>query len=188
DAGVPYTSGAPFWAGSNYVSGTNYIYALGGNNYYTNGSFTISDSSQAMIVTNAATLYVIGDFTISGSGYIYIAPGGSLKLYVGTTNASGNGKITISGGGVANGAGNAANLSIYGLPSVKTTTYSGSSEFIGISYTPEADLTMSGSSDGVGAVVANTITLSGGMNFHYDEALGGGTGFLKYVITSWREL
>ena len=106
----------------------------------------------------------------------------------GTTNSSGNGKITISGSGIVNNPGNAANLAIYGLPSVKTVTYSGSSEFIGTLYSPSAAFTISGGSDAVGAVVINTITLSGGMNFHYDEALGGGTGLLKYVVSSWREL
>ena len=39
-----------------------------------------------------------------------------------------------------------------------------------------------------GAVVASSIQLSGGMNFHYDEALGLGNGILKFVITSWHEL
>jgi hypothetical protein len=141
-----------------------------------------------MVVTNDATLYVTGDFTVGGSGYIYIAPGASLTIYAGTTNAGGNNKIDISGSGVANGAGNAADFAIFGLPSVKTTNYSGSSEFIGTSYTPEADLTLSGSTDCIGAAVASTITLSGGMNFHYDAALGGGAGVLKYMITSWREL
>jgi hypothetical protein len=188
DVQVPYTSGVAVTSGSNYLSGTTYKYALGSSNYYVSGSFTISDSSSAMVVTNAATLYVTGDFTIQGSGYVYIAPGGSLNLYVGTTNASGNNKITISGGGIANGTGLAANFSVNGLPSVQTATYSGSSEFIGTSYTPEASLTISGSSDCVGAFVADNVTLSGGMNVHYDEALGGGLGLLKYAITTWREL
>jgi hypothetical protein len=57
-----------------------------------------------------------------------------------------------------------------------------------LSYTPDAALTISGSSACVGAFVASTITMSGGMNFHYDEALGGGSGFLKFIIASWREL
>src|ERR1051326_1211909 len=187
DASPPYSFGLPPLLGLFIINGSNYTSTLISSTNYVSGNFTIS-SSPGMIVTNNATLYVTGTFTISGSGFIYIAPGASLNLYVGTTNASGNNSITISGGGVGNGTANAANFSVVGLPSVQTVTYSGSSEFIGTLYAPEADLTMSGSSDGVGAVVANSITLSGGMNFHYDECLGLGLGFLRYIVTSWKEL
>jgi Putative Ice-binding-like adhesive domain len=137
--------------------------------------------------STTAAFYVTGDFVISGSGFVYIAPDGSFTLHVGTTDASGSDSVTISGNGVANGTQSAANFPIICLPSVKTVTYSGNSEFIGTLYAPIANLTMSGGSDGVGALVAKTVTFSGGMNFHYDECLGG-AGFLKYVVMSWREL
>jgi hypothetical protein len=171
--------------GTSTISGTNYTYTLGNNNYEFLSSTTIPGGT-SMVVTGAATLYVQGSFTLSGSGFIYIAPGGSLQLYVGTTNGSGN-QITLSGGGVVNGTGNATNFTVYGLPSVTTATVSGSAEFIGILEAPDAALTMSGSADAIGAVVANTITLSGGMNFHYDENLSS-IGSRIYTVISWREL
>ena len=133
-----------------------------------------------MVVTGKVVLYVMGDFTTSGSGYIYIAPGASLELYVGGA------KATVSGGGVVNGSGNAANYSMKCLPSVTTVVYSGSAQFVGTLYAPQAALTMSGSAAAIGALVANKIITSGGMSFHYDEALGGGGS--KYVVTSWAEL
>ena len=61
-----------------------------------------------------------------------------------------------------------------------------SAQFVGTLYAPQAALTMSGSAAAIGALVANKITTSGGMSFHYDEALGGGGS--KYVVTSWAEL
>jgi len=189
DATTPYTFGtAPLLTNFTY-NATNYGVTLTATTNYYNGSFSyISQSTKAMLVTNQASFYVVGSFTISGSGFSYIAPGGTLTLYVGTTNAAGNDSVTISGGGIANGTGNAANFSIICLPSVKTVTYSGSAQFVGTLYAPEANLTMSGSADGVGALVANTVTMSGGMNFHYDECLGSGSGFLKYIVLSWKEL
>jgi hypothetical protein len=189
DASPPYSSGSPIVNGTISYGGTNYAYTLSAASNYVSGNFTISSGGAAMIVTNNATLYVTDDFTISGSGFIYLAPGASLALYVGTTNASGNDKITISGGGVGNGTREAANFSIIGLPSVKTVTYSGSAKFIGTLYAPSAALTMSGGSEASGALVANTISLSGGMSFHYDDCLGGNpSDFLKYIVSTWREL
>jgi hypothetical protein len=54
--------------------------------------------------------------------------------------------------------------------SLRAATYSGSAQFIGVFNSPDANVTM-----------------SGGMNFHYDEALGG-RGGVTYIAASWREL
>jgi hypothetical protein len=178
DVGVPFTNGYATPASGTYpYNGTNYTYRLDTGTYQLS-SLTVP-GGDAMLVTGDATLYVVGNFTTSGSGYVYIAPGATLRLYVGGT-------ATISGDGVVNGAGNAANFSIFGLPTCTKVVYSGSAQFIGTLYAPQADLTMSGSAAGVGAVISKTATLSGGMSFHYDEALGGGGG--KYLVISWQEI
>lgn len=172
--------------GSYNVGGTNYSYRLGNVTNATLTSFSIP-AGTSMVVTGRATLYVAGGFTMSGSGFIYLTPGASFTLYAGTTNVSGNDSITISGGGIANGTGVAAHLAIYGLPSVKTITYSGSAAFIGTGNTPEAAATISGSAGACGAMVASSFTLSGGSGFHYDESIGGQP-YPKYTIVWWREL
>jgi hypothetical protein len=187
DASQPYTSGTAPRNGSFNVNGTNGTVILTAATNYYNGSFTISGGG-ALLVTNQAWFYVAGGFTTSGSGFVYIAPGASLTLYVGTTNASGNDSFTVSGSGVVNGSANAANFSLVCLPSVKTATISGSGALIGTIYAPEANVTLSGSGGNFGAVVASTVTLSGGSGFHYDECLGIGAGFLRYIVTSWKEL
>jgi hypothetical protein len=175
DASAPFNSGSAPVLGTFIMNGSNYTSTLQRPTNYVRGNFSMASTS-GMIVTNKAVLYVTGSFQISGGAFIYIAPGASLSVYVGTTN-KGNHFISISGKGVANGTGNAANFSMVGLPSVKTANYSGSSQFIGTLYSPEADLTMSGGAAGIGAVIASTITLSGGMNFHYDECLGNAGSF-----------
>jgi hypothetical protein len=165
NVGVPFTSGYSTPTVGAYVyNGTNYTYRLDNGLYAVVGNFTLPGGS-AMVVAGNATLYLTGNFTISGSGSVYIAPGASLKLYFGGSTA------TLSGGGVANGTGNAANFSIFGLPTCTRVTYSGSAPFIGTIYAPQADLTMSGGNGGVGAVAARTVTLNGGMSFHFDEQL-----------------
>ncbi|HEV2393919.1 MAG TPA: hypothetical protein VG146_16320 [Verrucomicrobiae bacterium] len=148
-SGILTNALSPPLPGTHWVNGTNYTYALGNGTYNNLASLTIPGGG-SMVVTGNATLYVPGSFTLSGSGFVYLAPGSTFSLYVGTTNVSGNDSITISGGGVANGTGVASSFAVFGLPSVKTATYSGSAAFIGTSDAPEASTTLSGSAMGVG--------------------------------------
>lgn len=162
---VPSSSGLPPRSGT--VGCTNYTYVVNGNvsaNWYAK-NLTIS-GGQSMIITGKAQLYVPGDFTTSGSGFIYLAPGASLRLYVG-------GKFVVSGDGIVNGTGLAKNLSVYGLNSCTTATYSGSAAFIGTVYAPYASFTFSGGAGAYGAFTANMITISGSGGVHYDESLNG---------------
>lgn len=167
DAPVPFTSGAAIGGGVSF-GGTNYTSVLTAGTNYHAGSYTIN-GGQSLLVTNNAWLYVAGSFTTSGSGFIYVAPGASLKLYVGSTNASGSDSIKLTGMSGANGNGKASSMCIVGLPSVKTVTSTGSQTFVGTIYAPSAAVTLNSGVGCIGAVVANTISLSG--NFHYDGSL-----------------
>ena len=56
---------------------------------------------------------------------------------------------------------------------------------------PNADLELKGSGTGgvfMGAAVADTITMTGDFEFHYDEALGNLSLDNSYMISRWREL
>jgi hypothetical protein len=77
---------------------------------------------------------------------------------------------TLSGGGVVNGTQNAANFGLWGMPTCTTLTSSGNSAFIGTMYTPETDMTFSGSADSDGAFVGKSMNITGGGNIHYDAA------------------
>ena len=131
---------------------------------YQAASFTSSDSTQPLVVTGHATLYVTGDFTIQGSGYIDIVPGASLTLYVG-------GKTVISGNGLVNANGRPEAFRYIGLSGNKTVTYTGLSALYGTINAPQADVTMSGSAGICGAVVCNTYSGSGSSSVHYDVSL-----------------
>jgi hypothetical protein len=181
DVQVPYTSGAPLVAGTYTVGGTNYNYCLGATNYFQSSQFNVSGS---IIVTSTATMYVASSATLSGT--LYIAPGASLTLYVGD-NGHANDSFSISGKGIVNGTGLAANFTVKCLPSVKNATYSGGSSWVGTLYAPETTFSLGGGSDACGAITAYAISLSGGVNFHYDECLGEGD-WQPLVVNSWHEL
>jgi len=175
DEQVPFTSGYAT-PGSATVEGTNYTYVVGpGNNKL--GTVSLG-SLKSMIVTGGdAVLYVDGAFVTSGSGYVYVAPGASLKLYV-------SGVFAVSGGGIVNGTSRADKLSVHGLNTCNMVNYSGSSAFIGTVNAPHAAFSFSGSAGAFGSFIAEKITISGGANVHYDEALNGS----GYVVASWNEI
>ncbi len=173
-----YGSGSTPIAGLGLIDGllaTN-TWLLDSGNYQL-GSVNIS-GGRTMLVTGNATLYVNGDFSTSGSGGLYIAPGASLKLYIAGTGS-------FSGNGIVNNAGVARNLSIYGLNSSRSISYSGTSQFIGTVYAPHADFKFSGTSGAFGAFTGETINVSGGAHVAYDEDLRN-TG--DFVMESWNEI
>jgi len=173
-----YGSGLTPVAGLGLVNGllaTN-TWLLGSGNYQL-GSVNIS-GGRTMLVTGDATLYVNGNFSTSGSGGVYIAPGASLKLYIAGTGS-------FSGNGIVNLGGLAKNLSIYGLNTSRSSTYSGISAFIGTVYAPHADFKFSGSAGAFGTFTGETINVSGGAHIAYDEDL---SDLGDYVIKSWNEI
>jgi Tfp pilus assembly protein PilX len=180
DVAVPFTNGyATPSSGSYAYQGTNYTYKLDSGNYKLSSDLNLA-SHDTIVVTSNAVLYLTGQFSIAGNAYIYIPPGGNLKLYIGSPSAS------IGGGGVMNGTGNATNFSIFCLGTCTSMSYAGNSAFIGTVYAPQTDLTLTGTADAFGALVGKTINVGGNLNFHYDEALGGGNS--KYIVISWSEL
>jgi hypothetical protein len=55
---------------------------------------------------------------------------------------------------------------------------------------PAADVKVSGGVTSMsGAVIGGTVSISGGSNLHYDEALSriGGSGSIRYRVASWLE-
>ena len=66
--------------------------------------------------------------------------------------------------------------------------------FVGVVVAPNADVQLNGSGDPthptdfIGCLMANTVTMNGHFNFHYDEALGGNPAFGRFLITSWNEI
>jgi Tfp pilus assembly protein PilX len=164
-----------------YTVGANtYSYMLGTADYRIVGDVNLNNGPSVVINGNAR-LYIVGSLIMAGSSTIYITPGSTLKLYIfGPT-------VDIKGSAIVNGAAGAPALTLYGLPTLTTMTYGGTSAFYGGVYAPEANFSFQGTTDFNGAAVANSFSMGGTMNVHYDEALGGPAGY-KYLLTAWQEL
>jgi hypothetical protein len=152
------------------------------------GAYRISGFQKPIHVgANASvTLYVTSNVKLAGSESIKIEAGGKLTIYM--AGAS----FDLGGGGIINENTPVA-FSYFGLPSNTSIKIAGNGAFTGTIYAPQADLSLSGggspsnSVDFSGASVTKTVTMSGHLNFHYDEALDG-LGPMTYKASSWREL
>ncbi len=113
-------------------------------------------------------------------------PGANLIVYSGGTSC------TVYGNGVLNSPGYAADFILYCAPTVTSFTLNGNGTFVGVVVAPSADVALNGGgttvTDFVGCLMANSVTLNGHFNFHYDEALGGNKSFGRFLITSWNEI
>jgi hypothetical protein len=156
-----------------------------------NGDLVISSSGNPLhIVQNNSSntnnyiyVWVTGKLTTQGSGYIAQDAPVNVVWYVG-------GDITISGTSYQNASGYASMNSIVGYGTNNKLTVSGSADFVGTFNTPGYAATVSGGGSVNGALIANTLTISGGSGFHYDEALGGTGGSLtigNFAYASWFE-
>ena len=209
----PFSSQVPNVQDPSWVNGAYLSYTGGSNPPFTdtssfnkafikiNGDFTVSggksvhfaqgkDSSNNPI--NNYTVWVTGKYTTSGSGYVTQDAGVSVTWYI-------DNSITTSGGSYIN-AGSAANVSFIGVApnspnstqgNATNFTISGGGSFIGTFEAPGYDGTISGTGSFVGGIYANTLNISGGASFHYDDALDdGGSGnptIGNYAFASWFE-
>ena len=172
DIKAPFVAAVP--PAANTVNGTYYDYVLG------NGPFQSANLGGKVLVTGDAVLYVTGQINFGGSDSLQIAPGASLKIYMAGASTDFN--------TVINPNSNAKSFFYYGLPTNTRITMSGNSQFTGAIYAPQADFKMMGGVQLYGSLVANSATLTGHSQFHYDEALLDGLPSRGFVIVSWNEI
>jgi hypothetical protein len=154
-----------------------YTYVLGNDDYAVLTSLSLGNTT-TMIVTGRAKLYVAGTMKLT-AGSLVITTNGSLDLYLASDSS-------FAGNGIINGTGIASRLSVYGLPTCKNFTYTGSEKTIARIYAPEADIVYQGTMDFAGSIVCNSLKITGTPALHYDEALNAPTEY--YRVVSWEEL
>jgi len=128
-------------------------------------------------------VWVTGKLTTSGSGYITQDPKVHITYWV-------DNDITLSGNSYLNQAGLAQNVVINGVGTGHKITDSGTAAFVGVINAPGFDATISGGGSYNGALIANSLNISGGSSLHYDEALntnGTSTAIGNYAFASWFE-
>ena len=187
DAPLPPTGGLSLpTKGSNTFQGAsqNNSYLLTSGNYQT-AALTLG-SSDKILVTGNVKLYLNGNFLMSGgNSQIVVGTNSSLTIYAG-------GSLSIGGSGAANMTGYATNLTVYGLTNNTSITLGGNAGFTGVIYAPHAAFTFNGGGstplDVMGSVVADSITMNGKSQTHYDESLAKVPVGASYVVTAWKEL
>lgn len=174
---VPFSSGTSLGS----VSSSTTIAGSAGSTPvdYVASSVSLS-GSEKLKFTGYSRIWVTGNISTTGNALIELHDGAKVEIYVA-------GSVSIAGNGVQNDDGPPANFQLYALGSA-STSITGNGEFTGVVYAPGSAVTIGGNGEVNGAVVGNTITLSGNANFHYDEALRNNGPSRGYSILAWQEL
>lgn len=176
------------------------VRASDGKFYYQISAISMSGNTDTLtitddvVITTTNTTGTTVQMTGNQSGVV-INSGGSLALYT-SGNVAITGKGIINGGGSSSDANQPIDFQLYGTRTAAQTAISGyqtigikgNGYLSGVVYAPNADVTVNGNGDVLGAVVGHTVTMTGNASFHYDESLAnfGGSGLWK--ISKWREL
>ncbi len=158
------------------VNGTNYNYILPGGNYMLS-----SVAGGKVLIAGKVVLYVTGSVDLSGNNDVLeFTPGSSLEIYIGGQY----GRF----GAVETPVTVATDLKIFGLPTNTEMKLSGSRNFYGLIYAPQATFEIKGGVHYYGAFCVKSARLMGSCNFHYDEALFDVPPFRGFIISDWEEI
>ena len=144
--------------------------------YFCNGA-TIG----TVTVTTGKDVTIIGTSTSMSSG-MTIQGTGTINIYM-------DGVVTLTKGNDINNGSWAGALRIF-TSSKGTCSVGNKSEFVGCLFAPSASLQVTGGNSAsmmVGYFVAHDVAASGGMDFHYDEALGATSTATTWGVTGWQE-
>ena len=153
----------------------------------TTGNITLNPGTyNALIASGTNTINLIGgssscnvynfySVTMSGTFAFNVTSG---KVCIVLTSPSA--PITGSGSWLNNTSGLASNLSI-NYSGTGGITLSGSPNSYAVVNAPNSALTISGSNDWYGSIIAKTVTASGAAKIHYDQALGSSSASTRYV-------
>ena len=154
---------------------------IGGKTYdfvFSSGSYQESTITGGAIVTGDAVIYCTGKFDVDK---FVIQTNASVILYVGGS---------VRFGDSNNQTKRAANFEVLGLPTCLSLDLD--NDFMGAVYAPQSSTTLNGNKAIYGSICAQFITLKGGSDIHYDEALADPISFKNqkrgFVISSWTEL
>ena len=152
----------------------------------------VAKPNVVIVVTNTLGNSV----STTGQGGIRIDIGASLAMYT-------SGNVSIAGNGVMNGTNATPNqpvaFQLYGTltaaqaaaDGMQTISVAGNGVLSGVVYAPNANTSFNGGGNNgqvLGAMVANSVTITGNSAFHYDESLANFGGSKVFAVTKWREL
>jgi hypothetical protein len=189
-ANITATSTFPSAAVGNAINAADNTY------YYTFGAGSGIDVNgggrNIQIAAGQKVVFILESHTgvpairIGGNSFMNINAGGSLTIYT-------NGNLAMAGNGVANANPSPASCLIYGTRTTtgQTFTVSGNGQLRAALYAPNAAVTANGggaSGQIQGSIVAHSINMNGGPDFHYDQALGNLGAGAGVGVSQWKEL
>jgi hypothetical protein len=151
-------------AGDFSISGGGSLHVKGDAYIDVGGSFSISGGG-SLIVDGKTIIHVADGLSFNGwDTPITIGENGSVQIYVD------DGKITFSSPAI-NVSYTPDRFVVFGGEGVDKVSITGNATVVGAIHAPSADFTITGSSQLFGAVVADSVGISGSSSIHYDEAL-----------------
>lgn len=150
----------------------------------------------SLVLKGNDTLTILGNVTlvltdpvkalsITGKASIVIPSGSSLVLYT-------PGDVLVAGKGLINANASPSTFRLWGTHTTEDAEQdidiTGNGSLLAVIYAPKANVTLRGNGDIRGAMVAETITLTGNAAFHYDEALANLADHADYRADGWRLL
>jgi subtilase family serine protease len=130
---------------------------------YRYSSITLGGSGK-LNTSGQVILIVDGNISVSGAA-TFVVTSGSVVMYANGT------KLDIGGGSFVNMTQNPSSLIIYGSSALTTVNLSGGTSLHGLIHTPAAAVKISGSQQTFGAIIGNTVDLSGATSVHFPEGL-----------------
>ena len=160
-----------------------------GRYLYTTSAISM-ESHDTVKITGPVDLIVTGNISITGNAGLVIGGTGatspSLNIYC-------PGAIELGGTSALNATNKPATLTVWGTApagSTQTVNITGTTDFLGTIYAPNAAVTLTGNGETNGALIGNTVTVAGSGAFHYDIRLGdlATTLDVSYRVMTWSEL
>lgn len=156
---------------------------------YSTPSVSLAGGSM-LTVLGPVDLVVTGNISVSGNASMNIGGTGAVDP---SLNLYSPGTLELGGNGVVNATSKPENTAIWGTaisPATQTITIAGNGSYIGTIYAPNSILNLAGNGATSGAVIAQTVTISGNGHFHYDVDLGGldVSADTSFKVNGWSEL
>jgi hypothetical protein len=135
-----------------------------------NGNYIVAALiGKTVVLGTNVTLVLTNGLSLADSNTITIVQGAGITVYVG------GGPCVVDGAGIDNRSGLAASFILNCASSVTSLTLAGSGNFTGVVTAPDTHVTINGDSSYFyqvsGALIADSVTLNGGVRLRYDESL-----------------
>lgn len=174
--------------GTHLLSVGDTLGTLGETTAWRTASISLSGNKTLTILGHVTLVLTAGPgvnaLDVTGNATILIPAGSSLMVYT-------EGNVKIAGKGIANANARPSSFKLFGTSQSsggQDIQVAGNGALKSVVYAPTSHVKINGNGDVMGSVVADTITLVGNAEFHYDESLARSGDNTPFGIVKWREI